>query len=133
MAESAQSCPGFQQWTAERLSVLGPTPMPLFCTCRPDAIVAKAKGYVKNNDYARAIETYLSLTVNDTANHDALEQVGTGMGSGAQTHHSEGLAWGGAGVGVRDQPLPSQGAAGRGQGGGQPRTEAGAEANLLRP
>mmetsp|Transcript_26109 Transcript_26109/g.57041 ORF Transcript_26109/g.57041 Transcript_26109/m.57041 type:complete len:1764 (+) Transcript_26109:195-5486(+) len=40
----------------------------------PDSIIAKAKKFEQNNDYARAIETYLSLTTADTNNHDALEQ-----------------------------------------------------------
>ncbi|MEW5300130.1 MAG: hypothetical protein WDW38_002966 [Sanguina aurantia] len=39
-----------------------------------DSVVAKAKAFERNNDYARAIEAYLSLTKNDTANFDSLEQ-----------------------------------------------------------
>lgn len=41
----------------------------------PDAIIAKARRYEEGNDYARAIETYLSLTTEVTSNLDVLEQV----------------------------------------------------------
>ncbi|KAF5830572.1 intraflagellar protein IFT172 [Dunaliella salina] len=40
----------------------------------PDTIIAKARKYQSNNDFARAIETYLSLSTNDTPNIDMLEQ-----------------------------------------------------------
>lgn len=39
-----------------------------------DAVLNKAKAYERGNDYARAIETYLSLSQRDTNNLDALEQ-----------------------------------------------------------
>lgn len=45
-----------------------------------EGTIAKAKQFERNNDYARAIETYLSLTIADTQNHDALEQVGLADG-----------------------------------------------------
>ena len=45
----------------------------------PDVIIAKAKKFEAGNDYARAIETYLSITTSDTNNMDALEQVGFGV------------------------------------------------------
>ena len=38
-----------------------------------DAVINKARGFERNNDYARAIETYLSLTAQDTSNQDQLE------------------------------------------------------------
>lgn len=39
-----------------------------------DTVLNKAKAYERGNDYARAIETYLSLSTRDTNNLDALEQ-----------------------------------------------------------
>ncbi len=45
-----------------------------------DATIAKARKFEAGNDYARAIETYLSLTTADTNNLDVLEQVGAGPG-----------------------------------------------------
>lgn len=41
----------------------------------PDTVIAKAKKFEQGNDYARAIETYLSLSQQDTSNIDVLEQV----------------------------------------------------------
>lgn len=41
----------------------------------PEATMAKAKAYERGNDYARAIETYLSLTTDNCQNHDVLQQV----------------------------------------------------------
>ncbi|KAJ9515621.1 hypothetical protein QJQ45_021684, partial [Haematococcus lacustris] len=40
----------------------------------PDSILAKARKFEQGNDYARAIETYLSLSEADTGNVDILEQ-----------------------------------------------------------
>ncbi len=40
-----------------------------------DAIVQRARKYEQGNDYARAIETYLSVSQQDTSNIDVLEQV----------------------------------------------------------
>jgi hypothetical protein len=39
------------------------------------SLMAKAQQYEKDNDYARAIETYLSMSTQDTTNVDVLEQV----------------------------------------------------------
>lgn len=39
-----------------------------------DAIIAKARKFEQNNDYARAIESYLSLGPQDTNNMDTLQQ-----------------------------------------------------------
>ncbi|EFJ49307.1 intraflagellar protein IFT172 [Volvox carteri f. nagariensis] len=38
-----------------------------------DAVINKARAFERNNDYARAIEAYLSLTAQDSTNHDQLE------------------------------------------------------------
>ncbi len=43
-----------------------------------DAIIAKARKYEAGNDYARAIEAYLSLTPADASSPDTLQQVGRG-------------------------------------------------------
>jgi hypothetical protein len=40
-----------------------------------DAVISKAKAFERGHDYAKAIETYLSLTSESTSNLDALEQV----------------------------------------------------------
>lgn len=39
-----------------------------------DQVVAKARAFEKGNDWARAIETYLSVTPQDSANTDALQR-----------------------------------------------------------
>lgn len=41
----------------------------------PEATMAKAKAYERGHDYARAIETYLSLTTDTCTNYDALQKV----------------------------------------------------------
>ncbi len=40
-----------------------------------DGIISKARKFEQGNDYARAIETYLSIGPQDTTNIDVLEQV----------------------------------------------------------
>lgn len=42
----------------------------------PDSIISKARKFEAGNDYARAIETYLSIGTADTTNLDVLQQVG---------------------------------------------------------
>uniref|UniRef100_A0A7S3QV19 Intraflagellar transport protein 172 homolog n=1 Tax=Dunaliella tertiolecta TaxID=3047 RepID=A0A7S3QV19_DUNTE len=52
----------------------------------PDSIIAKARKFQSNNDFARAIETYLSLSTNDTPNLDILEQSWTQAANLAVSH-----------------------------------------------
>lgn len=39
-----------------------------------DSLMAQGKAYERGNDFARAIETYLSLSTADTNNVDVLQQ-----------------------------------------------------------
>jgi hypothetical protein len=48
-----------------------------------DQVVAKARAFEKGNDWARAIETYLSVTAQDSANTDALQRTYMQVGAGA--------------------------------------------------
>ena len=41
----------------------------------PESIMARAKAFERGHDYARAIETYLSLTTDTCTNYDALQKV----------------------------------------------------------
>jgi hypothetical protein len=40
-----------------------------------DAVIAKARKFEQGNDYARAIEAYLSLGPSEASNPDVLQQV----------------------------------------------------------
>ncbi|GMH45662.1 hypothetical protein BSKO_13619 [Bryopsis sp. KO-2023] len=52
----------------------------------PDATMAKAKAFERGHDYARAIETYLSLTTDNCMNYDALQKLWENAVHVAMTH-----------------------------------------------
>ena len=51
-----------------------------------DAVIAKARKFEQGNDYARAIEAYLSLTAADSPNPDTLQQCWEQAASLAQSY-----------------------------------------------